>query len=160
MLQDTGRKTSRQSIAWQGQNLPYAAQAHARHGSGRLATQPDAIQWHLFQGATQFMRAINAQAIMHVGQHPRCYRVGSNHDAVAETLFCQFFTQASLEHMPRPEQLEAGLDLHQQHPRVFEADTGAETVGPGSQQLLQLLGVGGVVYDRRKARHECLRRCQ
>ncbi len=47
MLQDAGRKTSRQGVARQSQYLPHVAQAHARQGSGCFATQADALQRHL-----------------------------------------------------------------------------------------------------------------
>ncbi len=160
MLQDAGRKTSRQGVARQSQYLPHVAQAHARQGSGCFAAQADALQRHLLQGAAQLVWAFDAQPVMHIGEHPRRDRVGRDHNAMPKALRGQFFTQARLEHRPRPEQFEAGLDFHQQHPRVLEADTGAEPVRPGGEQLLQVLGVGGVVDDRGEVGHQCLRRRQ
>ncbi|RMO63914.1 Hydrogenase expression protein HypA [Pseudomonas syringae pv. aptata] len=156
VLQHAGRKPPCQRIAGQRQHLPHTTQPHACQGGSGFAAQPDAFQWHLLQTATQFMRTVDAQPVMHVGQHSRGYRVGRDHDAMAKTLRGQLFTQTRLEHRPGAEQLEAGFDFHQQHPRVLEADIGTETVGPGREQLLQMLDIGRVMLDRGEVRHQRL----
>ncbi len=156
VLQHAGRKPPCQRIAGQPQHLPHATQPHACQGGSGFAAQANAFQWHLLQTATQFMRTVDAQPVMHVGQHSRGYRIGRDHDAMAETLRGQLFTQTCFEDRPGAEQLEAGFDFHQQHPRVLEADIGTETVSPGREQLLQTLDIGRVMLDRGEVRHQRL----
>ncbi|MOA11738.1 hypothetical protein D3C78_1316930 [compost metagenome] len=63
----------------------------------------------------------------------------------------QLGPQARLEHRPGAKQAQARLDLEQQRTRVMHADLGAETVGPGCQELLPIFDLRRVVFGGGKA---------
>ncbi|MNC57576.1 hypothetical protein D3C75_1072510 [compost metagenome] len=84
---------------------------------------------------------------MAVGKHARRHRVGGQDNPLTQPQGCEFPAQARLEYRPGAEQLQAGAHFQQQGTRVVQADLGTEAVGPGRQQLLQLLDARRVCFN-------------
>ena len=146
-----GGEAPGQGIAWQRQNVAEPAQAHAGEGLRCRRRQPDLADRHAGQGRPGLLGRGHGQAVMAVGEHARGHRVGRQDNALAQPQRIQLLAQARLEHRPGPEQPQAGADFQQQGPRVVPADLGAEAVGPGGQQLLELLDARRVGFHAGEA---------
>lgn len=151
MAQHLGRKTSRQGIPWQRQQLFQLADTHAPQTVHRLGRQPAAVDRQLFNLSAQCQGVSHRQAIMHIGQCSGSRRIGRYYDTMLKTQFIQLLAQTLFKTWPGPEQSHAGFHLQQQSPGVIQTDVGTEAVGPGGQKMMPVLDLLFIVIGLGKA---------